>query len=42
VLSEFLPDERPVLDDLLERAVLAITCVTREGVVTAMNKFNTT
>lgn len=42
VLSDFLPDERPVVDDLLERAVAAITCVTREGVVTAMNKFNTT
>jgi len=42
VLSDFLPDERTVVDDLLERAVGAITCVTREGVVTAMNKFNTT
>jgi PTH1 family peptidyl-tRNA hydrolase len=42
VLSDFLADERPVVDDLLERAVAAITCVTREGVVTAMNKFNTT
>lgn len=42
VLSDFLPDERIVLDELLERAVKAITCVTREGVVTAMNKFNTT
>ena len=41
VLSEFLPDERPVVGDLLERAAAAITCVTREGVVTAMNKFNT-
>jgi PTH1 family peptidyl-tRNA hydrolase len=42
VLAEFLPDERPQADDLLERAVLAISCVTTEGVVTAMNKFNTT
>ncbi|MCY1058550.1 aminoacyl-tRNA hydrolase [Nannocystis sp. SCPEA4] len=42
VLSDFLPDERIVVDELLERAVKAITCVTREGVVTAMNKFNTT
>lgn len=42
VLSDFRADERPVVDDLLERAVAAITCVTREGVVTAMNKFNTT
>jgi PTH1 family peptidyl-tRNA hydrolase len=42
VLSEFLPDERPIVDDLLERAVRAITSVTREGVVTAMNTFNTT
>lgn len=40
VLSEFLADERQVVDDMLERAVAAITCVTREGVVTAMNKFN--
>jgi PTH1 family peptidyl-tRNA hydrolase len=42
VLSDFRPDEGQVVDDLLERAVAAITCVTREGVVTAMNKFNTT
>lgn len=42
VLSEFFADERPVADDLLERAVRAISCVTAEGVVTAMNKFNTT
>ncbi|PCC74560.1 peptidyl-tRNA hydrolase, PTH1 family [Nannocystis exedens] len=42
VLSDFRPDEGPVVDDLLERAVAAITCVTRDGVVTAMNKFNTT
>ncbi|MBZ5711507.1 aminoacyl-tRNA hydrolase [Nannocystis pusilla] len=42
VLSDFLPDERVVVDELLARAVKAITCVTREGVVTAMNKFNTT
>lgn len=42
VLSDFHPDERPLADDLLERAVRAITCVTTEGVVTAMNKFNTT
>lgn len=42
VLSDFRPDEGQAVDDLLERAVAAITCVTREGVVTAMNKFNTT
>lgn len=42
VLSDFMPDERPVVDELLERAVAAIRCVTRDGVVTAMNKFNTT
>ncbi|MDC0718826.1 aminoacyl-tRNA hydrolase [Nannocystis bainbridge] len=42
VLSDFRPDEEPVVDDLLARAVAAITSVTREGVVTAMNKFNTT
>jgi peptidyl-tRNA hydrolase, PTH1 family len=42
VLSDFRPDEGQVVDDLLERAVAAITCVTRDGVVTAMNKFNTT
>ncbi|WP_434427014.1 aminoacyl-tRNA hydrolase [Nannocystis pusilla] len=42
VLSDFRPDEGQVVDDLLERAVAAITCVTRDGVVAAMNKFNTT
>lgn len=42
VLSDFSADERITVDDLLARAVQAITCVTTEGVVTAMNKFNTT
>lgn len=41
VLADFAADERQLADDLLERAVRAITCVTTEGVVTAMNKFNT-
>lgn len=42
VLSVFGPDERPTVDDMLARAVRAISCVMTEGVVTAMNKFNTT
>jgi PTH1 family peptidyl-tRNA hydrolase len=40
VLSEFTADEQP--EDLAQRAAAALTCMMTDGVVMAMNKFNTT
>lgn len=40
VLSPFAPEEREELDRVLERAVAAVECALREGMVQAMNKFN--
>lgn len=42
VLTEFAADEQGPADDLVSRAVLALTCMMTDGVVMAMNKFNTT
>ena len=42
VLSEFRPDEQGPALDVVERAVKALTCMMTDGVVMAMNKFNTT
>jgi len=42
VLNDFTPDERGPAADLIERAVKALTCMMTDGVVMAMNKFNTT
>lgn len=41
VLSEFSADEQDPVDDLVRRAVAALTCMMTDGVVMAMNKFNT-
>ncbi len=41
VLSEFRPDEQGPALDLVERAAKALTCMMTDGVVMAMNKFNT-
>jgi peptidyl-tRNA hydrolase, PTH1 family len=41
VLSPFGPDERPLVQETIERAVLALECWIREGVEAAMNRFNT-
>jgi peptidyl-tRNA hydrolase len=41
VLSDFRPDEQGPAADMLERAVQALTCMMTDGVVMAMNKFNT-
>ncbi len=40
VLSDFGPDEQGPALDLVERAVTALTCMMTDGVVMAMNKFN--
>jgi PTH1 family peptidyl-tRNA hydrolase len=40
VLADFGADEHP--DELAERAAAALTCMMTDGVVMAMNKFNTT
>jgi len=41
VLSDFRPDEEGPAADLVERAAQALTCMMTDGVVMAMNKFNT-
>lgn len=40
VLSPFTPDERPVVEALLDTAVAALECLLREGVESAMNRYN--
>ncbi|MGI8423096.1 MAG: aminoacyl-tRNA hydrolase [Chloroflexota bacterium] len=40
VLKTFLPDERPVISDAVERAADAVECWLQEGTEAAMNKFN--
>jgi PTH1 family peptidyl-tRNA hydrolase len=40
VLGRFREDERPALNETLERALDAIQCAQSEGLPTAMNRFN--
>ena len=40
VLSDFSPDEQGPVLDMVERAATALTCMMTDGVVMAMNKFN--
>ena len=40
VLGKFLPDERPVLTEAIDRAVQAVDCLQRDGIAAAMNQFN--
>jgi PTH1 family peptidyl-tRNA hydrolase len=40
VLRDFQPDERELMDLALDRAVDAAECFIREGLLTAMNRFN--
>jgi len=40
VLGKFLPDERPVLAETIDRAVQAVDFLQREGIAAAMNQFN--
>lgn len=41
VLSDFCPDQEKVLEDMIERGVLAVLSILEEGPAAAMNKFNT-
>lgn len=40
VLSPFSAGERPVLDQVLDQAVLALECLVSDGLTAAMNRFN--
>jgi PTH1 family peptidyl-tRNA hydrolase len=40
VLSDWRPDEQPVMEAAYDRAVEAIDCFLQEGIVAAMNRFN--
>ncbi len=40
VLSDWPPDELAIMDDAYGRAVDAIDCFVREGIVAAMNRYN--
>jgi PTH1 family peptidyl-tRNA hydrolase len=40
VLSAFLPEEIPIVDQVLDQAVLALDCLITEGIDVAMNRFN--
>jgi peptidyl-tRNA hydrolase, PTH1 family len=42
VLGKFRPDERPVVDDAIDRAAEAVMVWLDEGITTAMNRFNQT
>ncbi len=40
VLANFLPDEEPVVDSMVDAAVDAVESVVRDGVTITMNRFN--
>jgi PTH1 family peptidyl-tRNA hydrolase len=40
VLGKFLPEERPILAETIDRALEAIDCLQTQGIEPAMNKFN--
>ncbi|HEY4485613.1 MAG TPA: aminoacyl-tRNA hydrolase [Nitrospiria bacterium] len=40
VLSDFLPEEKPIVSEVVDRAVLALECFVTEGPETAMNRFH--
>ncbi len=40
VLADFTPQEREVLAEVLTESLAAIECFLREGIVTAMNRYN--
>jgi len=42
VLSPFTPDERPIVEQMLDAAVAALECILRDGIEAAMNRFNRT
>jgi PTH1 family peptidyl-tRNA hydrolase len=42
VLSPFTPDERPIVEAMIDAAVTALECILRDGIEPAMNEFNRT
>jgi len=42
VLSPFTPDERPIVESMLDAGVAALESILRDGVDAAMNRFNRT
>lgn len=40
VLSDFTPDERPVIEEVRKRVAEAVRCFLAEGLEAAMNKYN--
>lgn len=40
VLGKFLPDERTILTEAIDRAIQAVDCLQRDGIDAAMNQFN--
>lgn len=40
VLSDFLSEEKVVVEDIITRVAEVILCILREGIVAAMNKYN--
>ncbi len=40
VLTSFRPEEMPALQEMVERAADAVTCLLEEGTAAAMNRFN--
>ncbi len=40
VLSDFTPDERPVIEEVYERVMAAVTCLLAEGIEVAMSRYN--
>ena len=40
VLSEFLPEERPLVQEMIERSVQALDCFVKEGPEATMNRFH--
>jgi len=40
VLGKFLPEERVILAEAIDRAIKAVDCLQREGIDAAMNQFN--
>jgi PTH1 family peptidyl-tRNA hydrolase len=40
VLGKFLPEERPILAEAMDRAIQAVNCLQSEGIDAAMTQFN--
>jgi len=40
VLSHFLPEEKPIVEEMVDRVAEAIECILTEGIAVAMNRYN--